>query len=340
MGEKKGFRLALIGTKSLRGKEIKNVLEKKDIQIEEIRFYDSDIKEKYSRLTQFRNEAKVINPLGDDPLKGLDLVFLATEEKINRKLGRLAEQLKIRAVDLNETFVAEEDVPLVVSGVNDKEILKQKHFLVANPHPVSVVLSHTFHVVLTRYAILRAIAFILQPASAFDESGIQELANQSFNMLNAGSFSKKVFKTQAAFNLLSQVAPVDACGFSKAERQIAKETKQVLGRDDFRLSLSLVQAPVFHAYSIMTFLELEKEADIPDLEDLFRKSAYFKYLRPSRSCPVSSVAAAGKEKIYIGQIKRDESLPHSFWLWTAADNLTRGSALNAFELAKSMLSLD
>ena len=90
---------------------------------------------------------------------------------------------------------------------------------------------------------------------------------------------------------------------------------------------------MFHTYSIMTYLELEKKTDIEDLKNFFKKCSFFHLSSPIRSGPAS---VAGKEKIFIGQIKKEKSVPNSFWVWTAADNLTRGSVLNAFEVAKKI----
>jgi aspartate-semialdehyde dehydrogenase len=88
----------------------------------------------------------------------------------------------------------------------------------------------------------------------------------------------------------------------------------------------------------MCYLELEKEATIQDLENLFSESLCLQFQAPGDSCSVSSISVAGKEKIFIGQIKKEAAFPRGFWVWAVADNLTRGSALNAFEIAKTWLS--
>jgi len=336
MSGKKKLRLALVGTDSMRGKEIKNVLGRKKFPLKDIDFFDPDVKEEYSKLTNFREEPQVVHHIDKDSLLNADLVLLAAGKEVNRRFGILARREKrFQAIDLSETFNTEEKVPLVVAGVNDEIIGKEKPSLIANPHPVTVVLSHLFHIILKKFGILKAISFVLQPVSAFEESGIRELANQSFSLLSSSSMSKKVFKEQVAFNILSHIEQLDKNGFSSVERQITSEVGRVLSKSDLPFSLSLVQAPVFHTYSIMTYLELKKKADISGLRNLFKESAFFKLSPSSLSSPVS---VAGKEEIFVGQIKSDESLPNSFWIWTVADNLTRGSALNAFEIAKKIHS--
>ena len=121
-------------------------------------------------------------------------------------------------------------------------------------------------------------------------------------------------------------------------KELISELKRIFDNSGLRLALSLIQAPVFHTYSIMTRCLLEKEASIPDLEDLFKNALNFELGSSIPSCPASSVAVAGKDQIYIGRIKKDESFPRSFWIWIVADNLTRGSSVNALEIAEEILS--
>lgn len=334
MKNRKGFRLALIGTDSMRGKEIKSVLSKKEFPFVSIDFFDTDVKQEYSKLTEFKGEPKVIHYPDENYLSGIDLVFLSADKKVNKKYGDLAKKKKYFAIDLSETFNKDRKIPVVVAGVNDWILQKEKPQIIANPHPVAIILSHIFNVISTKYTLLKAVSFVMQPASAYEESGIGELANQSVASLSSASITKEVFKTQIAFNLLSHTEPVDKHGFTPVEKQIVSEIKRILNDSDFPLALSLVQAPVFHTYSIMSYLELKEKTDIQTLEDLFKKFPYFKLLAPVRSCPVSSISVAGKDEIFIGQIKKDSAFPNNFWIWSVADNLTRGSVLNAFEIAK------
>jgi len=300
-------------------------------------FFDPEVEEEYSKLTEFQGEPRVISPLNEESLKHKDLVFFAADKKINKRYGTLVSTLGFRAIDLSEAFNTNTKIPVVVAGINDFIIRKENPKLIANPHSVTIVLSHLFAVLLSEFGVNKAIATILQPASALGEPGIGELANQSLDIMNGAAISKKVFKAQVAFNLLSQIGKTDNSGFALKEKQVKQEICRVLDNKSFPLSLSFVQAPVFHTYSILTYFELDKKTDIRHLENLFEQSSYFKFLPPSTACPVSSVSVAGKEQIYVSQIKKEKSFPNSFWIWTAADNLTMGTALNAIEIARNML---
>jgi aspartate-semialdehyde dehydrogenase len=332
MKQKKEMKIVLLGTDTFRGKEIKGILNKRKIPFAKMDFFDPDVKEEYGKITEFRGEARMVHPLDKDSIVHSDLVFLAADRRTNREYGSLAAKNKYLAVDLSETFNEHKNVPLVVAGVNHDTHLRRRPSLVANPHAVTIILAHLFYVLLKKVKIKKAVCFILQPVSAFDEPGITELANQSFAVLSSASVPKSIFKDQIAFNLLSHTEAMDKNGFSSVEKQILSETRRVLGLPDFPLSLSVIQAPVFHTYSVMIHLETESRIGIEALGNLFKKSDYFQVSPPSPSCPVSSVLVAGKDHIFIGQIKKEKGSPGKFWIWAVADNLTRGSALNAIEI--------
>jgi aspartate-semialdehyde dehydrogenase len=334
MKSQRKVRCVLVGTDSLRGKEIKAVLSRKKFPLAGFEFMDPDVQEEYSKLTEFRDEPKVIRPLDKNYFREADLIFLAADKKTNLECGTLASSHKVPTIDLSEAFNAREDIPLVVAGVNDAVVQAKRPGLIANPHPVTILLSHLFHPLVRERGLAKAIAFVLQPVSAYEESGIEELANQSAAVLGSTTLSKKVFKEQIAFNLLSHTEKSDKNGFSSTERQVLSETRRVLEMPDLPLSLSIIQAPVFHTYSVMTYFELAREMEIQDLESLYRRDRFFKVCPPLASCPVSAISTSGKEQIFIGQIKKEDLFPRSFWVWTVADNLTLGSALNAYEIAK------
>lgn len=337
---KKKLRLALIGTDSLRGKEIKNVLEKNAFPFKNIFFFDSDVDGQYSKLTEFMGEPTIIYPLDEDMFDMADLFFLAADRKVNEKIIRDALSCGKWVIDLNETFAGKEESSVIVAGVNDNRISLEIPRLISNPHPASIFLSHMIHLIQQNFGLEKCIAFVLQPVSAFDVSGIDELAQQSAELLGGNSLRKTLFNEQIAFNLLSHIEATDENGFSSVENQIRFEINKIFENDQLPLSLTLVQAPVFHTYSIMTFVEILKKTEIDDIRSVFNNSFYFFCDSPSELCPVSSISAAGKNEIQIGEIKKDQVFPMSFWIWAIADNLTLGSALNGYEIACLLNSID
>jgi aspartate-semialdehyde dehydrogenase len=336
---RKKLSIAIVGSESQRGREVMDVMASKRFPLQSIEFYDPEVEEEYSKLSQFGDEPKVVHHLDRRALEGLDLVFLAADPKTNTEYGECASAMRYRAVDLAETFNNREDVPLVVAGVNDASIRGREVPLTANASPVTIILSHLFQALDASFGVVKALSFVLEPASAFAEEGVKELYDQSFALLGSSAMPKKVFREQAAFNLLSRTEKPDKAGFSAREARIMSECRRVLAPADFPLSLSIVLAPVFHTYSIMTYVELRAEAGIADLEASFRGTDEIRLTPAPGARLVSAATVAGKDKIFVGQIKKAESIPGAFWIWAVADNLTVGSALNAYGIARSLFEI-
>jgi aspartate-semialdehyde dehydrogenase len=209
MATKTKLKLALIGGDTLRGREFKDVLSRSDWETIDLEFYDPDVEEDYAKLTDFRDEPRVVHAARPEEFTGKDLVFLAGTPEGSRKLGKQAAKHKFRAIDLSEAFNDDPAVPLVVAGVNDHLLAGKKTRLVANPHPVAVFLSHLFHLIIPEFGLAKAVSFVLQPVSAFEDPGIQELASQSAALLSGADPEKKIFKEQIAFNILSHTEKPD-----------------------------------------------------------------------------------------------------------------------------------
>ena len=330
-------RLALGGSDSLKGKEILGVLTAMKFPLASLALFDPDVEEEYSKLGQFRGEAKVVHALTPEALEGLDLVFLAADGKTGRRYGRLALEKDFTAIDLGEIFNADPGVPLVVAGVNDGSLGKARPPLVANPHPATIMLSHLLASLGDGFGVAKAVSIVLEPVSAYAEEGIQELAEQSYALLGSSALSKKVFPDQGAFNLLAPSTKPQRNGFSPLENRVAEEIRRVLGPNAPPLSLSIILAPVFHTYSIMTHCELKKRASASAVEACLGKNPLFERGAPRGAGAITPATVAGKDRIHLGPVKKDQAIPNGFWLWTVADNLTVGSALNAYGIARAIL---
>jgi aspartate-semialdehyde dehydrogenase len=199
------------------------------------------------------------------------------------------------------------------------------------------VLAHLLATLRTGFGLCRAVAVVLEPASAYAEEGIQELAEQSTALLGSGTACNRVFPDPLAFNLLARSARAERKGSVPLETRIGAEVLRILGPDELPLSVSVVLAPVFHTYSIMTHIELAREASAADLKACFRANDVFRLPAPGDEAAVSPRAVAGKERVHLGEIKKDPTVRKGFWLWAVADNLTVGSALNAYGIARALV---
>jgi aspartate-semialdehyde dehydrogenase len=334
------FRIALIGTNSLRAQEMREQLASGLIPLKSIEFYDPGVEEEYSQLTEFKGEAKVIHHPDVYLLEGLDLVFLASDLKTNLKFGQLAKEKGYRAIDLAGSFTGRPGVPAVVAGVNDQILDNKNMALVTNPHPVSIIITQVLSALARLTPVLKSLAVVLQPVSAYEQSGIEELAEESFTLLSSGNYERKIFPEQMAFNSFPLTDKAAPAGHSLKEKQVEQEIKNILAGHNLSFSLSMVQVPVFHGYSLMIYTELAENRALGEVENVFKKNRLFKYFPPNSSQLISNKLVAGENEIFVGHLRRDSDRPGSFWLWVAADNLTAGSAVNALGLARKMLGLE
>jgi aspartate-semialdehyde dehydrogenase len=331
------LRLALVGSDSLKGKEILSTFAAKKFPVASFELFDPDVEEEYSKLSQFRGEAKVVHALTPEALAGLDLVFLAGDERTNSRYGRLAAEKDYHALDLVETFNADPKVPLVVAGINDAALRKAKPSLVANPHPATIILAHLLSTLQAGFGVAKAVSVVLEPVSAYAEEGIRELAEQSTALLGGASLSKKVFPDQVAFNLLARTIKPEPNGFSRLENRVAGEIGRVLAASAPPLSLAIILAPVFHTYSIMTHFELTRDVPAAAVAACLKANDVFRHAAAGETAAISPATVAGKDRIHLGPVKKDPAIARGYWVWAIADNLTVGSALNAFGVARALL---
>jgi aspartate-semialdehyde dehydrogenase len=333
-------RLALIGSDSLKGKEILRILTAKKFPVASFELFDPDVEEEYSKLSQFRGEAKVVHALSPAALEGLDLVFLAADDETNLRYGRLAAEKDFAAIDLGESFNADAKVPLVVAGVNDAMLRKDRAGLIANPHPATIVLAHILSALGEGFGVEKAVSVVLEPASAYAEEGIQELAEQSYALLGSTALCKRVFPDQIAFNLLTRTTRPERNGFSPLENRVAAEVRRVLAPAAPPLSLTIILAPVFHTYSIMTHFELRRDASVAEIETCLKKNDIFRPAAAGEAGAATPATVAGKDRIHLGPVKKDVAIAKGFWVWAIADNLTVGSGLNAYGIARALVGDD
>jgi aspartate-semialdehyde dehydrogenase len=336
MATRSKIHLALVGGDTLRGRELKEALARSAWPGIELSFFDPEVQEEYSKLTDFGEEARAVRALRGEDLKDQDLIFNA-DKAAAPALRQLAKTLKLRLFDLSEAFNDDPAVPLIAAGVNDATLDRRKAGWLANPNPAALMLAHLFHALEPAFGLAKAVTLVLQPVSSFDDPGIQELASQSAALLSGADPEKKVFREQIAFNLLSHTETPDADGSCAIERQAVDEVRRILGKPDLPLSLAAVQAPVFHTYTLVTYCELLRKADLEGLEALFAGRPVFQMTKFREGCAASPLTVAGKDEIFVGRLKREPSVPRAFWIWLTADNLTRGSALNAIETARRLL---
>jgi len=329
------YRLVLVGGSTLKGKEVTEILNERKFPSSDVKLLDDD--ESLGQLEIVGDEMTFIQSVRGDQFEHADFAFFAGDIPTTSKSWVPARDAGCSILDLS--FALEEEPAARIRSPWVEKQLGQDLQLELQPGPI-VVIAHSAAVVLAllvlraqRAGQLRSVAAtVFEPVSERGRKGIDELQEQSVNLLSFQELPQEVFDARIGFNLVRRYGEKSVPTIETVERRIVKHYQQIAGKDALVPALALLQAPVFHGHSFMVFLETVETVALGDLTQALG-GEHVEIARVAEE-PPSTVAAAGQDEILIS-VTRDASNPKGFWIWAAADNL-RVAARNAVECAESM----
>ncbi len=328
------YRLAIVGASTLKGKEVAEVLSDRNFPSADVKLLDDD--DSLGRLEAMKDEVTFIQSVRPEQFDKVDFTFFASDQQTTNKNWRLAHKAGSAIVDL--TYALENDPAATVRSPWIECQLEQGLPLELQPGPV--VVAHPASVVLAllllrtqRFArVQSAVATVFEPASERGQKGMDELHEQTVNLLSFQPLPKNIFDTQVAFNMVSRYGEQSTPPLITVQERVLKHYQRIAGNSAPPLSLLVAQAPIFHGYAFALRIEIERAADISLLSQALTGDHVTLSL-PAEDAP-SNVGAAGQSTISL-TILPDAGSANSFWLWAASDNL-RIAATTAVECAESM----
>jgi aspartate-semialdehyde dehydrogenase len=331
------YRVAIVGASSLRGRELKDTLEERNFPVRDIVLLDDD--QALGQLEAVGDEATFIQGVARNSFENVDVVFFAGEPAFTRQHWRAAEAQGCALVDLSSAL--EEDAKLPVrSPWLDKELqgdvqnVDLKTTAVAVASPAATILALLLYRVQRTGAVQSTVVNLFEPVSEQGKKGMDELHQQTLNLLGFQPLPKQVFDIQVAFNLVSRFGEEAKASIEEAEALILRHIRAI-GRAHVELpALQLLQAPIFHGHTASLYLELDKKIAPNDFA-LALHGEHVTIVGLDED-PPSNVSAAGQENILVS-VRADANRPNGIWLWSAADNL-KISALTAVECAAHLVA--
>ena len=330
------YRAAIVGAASLKGKELAELLNERNFPAADIRLLDDD--ESLGQLEAMGDEISFIQRVRAEQFEHVDFTFFASDQQSTRKSWKDARDAGSTIIDLSAAL---EDEP----GATVRSLwTERERGQVAPPelqpgpcvtaHPVAVTLALLLLRARKAGAIRRVAATIFEPASEHGQRGMDELHQQTVNLLSFQPLPKDVFDAQVAFNLVARYGQKSQPTLDSVEARVLRHYRKIAGTDAPQPSIMLVQAPIFHGHAAAVFLEMEQSVDPAELS---RSLAGDHVAIPGpEDEPPSNVSSAGQPDIQLS-VKADPVQPNGVWLWAAADNL-RISALTAVECAESLMA--
>jgi aspartate-semialdehyde dehydrogenase len=338
------YRAAIVGAASLKGKEIAEMLNERNFPAVDVRLLDDD--ESLGQLEAMGDEISFIQSVRAEQFEHVDFTFFASDADCTRKNWKRARDAGSAIVDVSAAL---EDEP----GASVRSLWVERELgQVAPPelqpgpcvtaHPVAITLALLLLRAKKAAAIRRVVATVFEPASEHGQRGMDELHQQTVNLLSFQPLPKDVFDAQVAFNMLARYGQKSQPALDSVEARILRHYRKIAGQkitDDKinndavpQPSLMLLQAPVFHGHSLAVFLETDAAPDLSSLSQALAGD-HVSIPGPEDDSP-SNVTSAGQANILLS-VKSDPMQPNGVWLWAAADNL-RISAVTAVECAESM----
>jgi len=331
------YRAAIVGAGSLKGKEVAEVLNERNFPAVDIRFLDDD--EALGQLEAMGDEISFIQRVRAEQFEHVDFTFFASDQESTQRSWKDARDAGSTIVDLSGVL---EDQ----AGANVRSLwVERERGQIALPelqpgpcvtaHPAAITLALLLLRARKAGAIRRVVATIYEPASEHGQRGMDELHQQTVNLLSFQPLPKDVFDAQVAFNMVARYGHKSQPALDSVEATVLRHYRKVAGDDAPIPSVLLLQAPIFHGHAMAVFLEMDHAVEV---EDWTRVLAGDHVAIPGgeEDAP-SNVSSAGQADIQLS-IKMDPTQPNGVWLWAAADNL-RVSAVTAVECAESMSAM-
>jgi aspartate-semialdehyde dehydrogenase len=314
--------VAIIGSTSLIGKELRQMLEDRGWPTGKIVLLET---EEYAGLLQeFAGDIQITQVISPDTLADVDIAFFTCSPEIMQSYVASGAKFPDLTIDLTQTG---QTGILFLHGISAPGSLRRKGYYV-NPHPAALVLGRVLSELHNKFGVQSAAATILEPASERGPAGVDELQEQTVNLLNFQQLENRVFTGQLAFNILPEKE-----NSARTESKITQQLSELLGATFPRPLLTVVQAPVFHSHAFSLFVQL---LDTPTPEQVamhLSRNTQFS-IDESKGEP-SPVGVVGTESIHVGRVQR-LTAADTYGLWVAADNL-RISVSNAIQTAEKIM---
>ncbi|MBW2056418.1 MAG: aspartate-semialdehyde dehydrogenase [Deltaproteobacteria bacterium] len=334
---KRRYNVAVVGATGAVGNEMINVLEDRNFPVEGIRLLAST-RSAGERL-EFRGEEVTVEVLTEESFKGMEIGLFSAGGSISEKFAPIAAGQGCIVIDNTSAFRMDPEVPLVVPEVNPHAIRQyEKKNIIANPNCSTIQMVVVLKPIHDVARIKRVVVSTYQAVSGTGKEAIEELEQQTRAIFNQQEIKVEVYPHQIAFNCLPHIDVFLENGYTKEEMKMVNETKKIMEDDSIRVTATTVRVPVFYGHSESVNIETERKITPQEVKELLSKApgvvveddpSLFKY-------PLAIYAAA-KDETFVGRIREDESIDKGINMWIVSDNIRKGAALNAVQIAEILI---
>ncbi len=324
------YKLAIVGATGLVGRTALKVLEEKNLPISQYEFFAS--KKSAGSIVKFLGKEYVVKELDEHSFdSGFDFAIFSAGGDVSKKFAPIAASKGCIVVDNSSAFRMDDNVPLVVPEVNPEDI-KNNHGIIANPNCSTIQAVVPLKPLDEKYKIKRIVYSTYQAVSGAGKNGVDDLKN------TLNGLEPKKFPHSIANNCLPHIDLFLEDGYSKEELKMINETRKILHRPDLRVTATTVRVPVLNSHSESINVEFENDFNLDELKELLANSpGVIVQDNPSANVYPLASNASGSDEVFVGRIRRDESIPFGINMWVVADNVRKGAASNAIQIVEKLM---
>lgn len=330
------YNIAVVGATGAVGREMFDVLAERDFPVRQLRAMASH--RSAGRQMMFGDRQVEVEDLAQADFDGVDFALFSAGSSVSRDYADRAVDAGAVVVDNTSAFRMEPSVPLVVPEVN-AEAIDDHEGIIANPNCSTIQMVVALKPIADRYGLQRVVVSTYQSASGAGQSGVSELMEGVEAKISGEQEpTPSTFAHPLAFEALPHIDVFDANGFTREELKMVRETRKILGSPSLEVSATCVRIPVVRSHSEAVTLDLSKEVDADEVRQLLSKSPGVTVVdEPQKARYPLSRKAEGTDPCWVGRIRRDLDRPRTLHFWVVSDNLRKGAALNAVQIAEELI---
>lgn len=337
----KQYRVAILGATGAVGQEMMKVLEEQNFPVSELKLLASS--RSAGKTLYFQGKPITIEEATEDSFDNIDIVLGAAENDIAKRFFPAAAKKGAVVIDNSSAYRLDPNVPLVVPEVNPQDAFAH-HGIIANPNCATIIALVALAPLHRLYHAQRMIVSTYQAVSGAGVGGIRELNTQMKEMANNEKISEpKVFQHPIVCNLIPQIGGFDEMGYSSEEMKMQNEGRKILHHDQLRVNCTCVRVPILRSHSESITVTFDKEIDLEEIRNAYKQAPGVLLVDdPQHSIYPMPADTSDQDLVYVGRIREDISDPtrHSLTFWCCGDQVRKGAATNAVQIAQLLISKD
>jgi aspartate-semialdehyde dehydrogenase len=333
----KSYAVAVAGATGAVGLEMIKTLEQRNFPVGSIKLLASERSE--GKELRFNGKPVKVERLTKDSFKGIQVALFSAGASRSLEFAPAAAASGAVVVDNSSAFRMDPEIPLVVPEVNPHAIAQyKKRGIIANPNCSTIQMVVALKPIHDAARIKRIVVSTYQAVSGTGLKAIDELLAQTRALLASQEIQKKVYPHQIAFNCLPHIDVFLDNGYTKEEMKMVNETRKIMEDPSIRVTATTVRVPVVHSHSESVNIETEKKITPQEVRGLLSKAPGVKVVdNPALNEYPLAIHAAGRDETFVGRIREDDSIPNGINLWVVSDNVRKGAALNAVQIAEILI---